>query len=123
MADMAWPTEGDLLVQIQARAPLQDAQTAALVTALEAATQWIADRCGLSRTLLVLVDDVLDVVPTTIPAPVHQAILLYAAKLYARKDSPHGIAGTGEFGVIRTGRYDSDAEQLLGPYLALPGIA
>ena len=58
----------------------------------------------------------------TVPAPIFQAILLYAAKFYQRQNSPDGVAGTAENGLIRTGRYDSDAESLLGPYVGI-GVA
>jgi hypothetical protein len=52
------------------------------------------------------------------PEPVKQAALLEAARLFRRKDSPDGIAGSNEFGVIRVARsMDGDARMLLAPYV------
>lgn len=52
------------------------------------------------------------------PELVQEAALRKAAKLFRRKDSPEGIAGTSEFGVIRISRNeDPDVMQLLAPYM------
>jgi Phage gp6-like head-tail connector protein len=50
-----------------------------------------------------------------IPAGVHDACLILAARLFRRKDSPEGVAGFGDLGVVRVGRYDPDYEGLIGP--------
>jgi hypothetical protein len=52
-----------------------------------------------------------------IPAPVIQACLIKASRLFHRKDSPQGIAGFGDFGPVRLSRTeDADVEMLLDPY-------
>ena len=52
------------------------------------------------------------------PAEVAQACLIKAARIFRRKDSPEGIAGTGEFGVARISKHeDPDVMMLLAPYL------
>lgn len=52
------------------------------------------------------------------PEPVKEAALLEACRLFRRKDSPDGIAGTSEFGVVRVARsMDPDARMLLAPYV------
>jgi len=57
-----------------------------------------------------------------VPDEIRQAALLLANRLYLRKDSPEGIAGSSEWGVIRLSRWDPDVESLVGPYV-LPGFA
>jgi hypothetical protein len=57
-----------------------------------------------------------------IPDPVTQATLLYAARLFRRKDSPEGIAGTTEWGAVRVSSRDPDVEALLAPYV-IPSFA
>lgn len=121
-----WPDITALQDQLQSPA-LSGQKLATALLALESATEWIAERCQLyvvdADGFYVLDANGERVRVTSIPTPVRQAILLYAAKFYRRKDSPDGVAGTSENGLIRTGRYDSDAEQLLAPYLGLPGVA
>lgn len=54
---------------------------------------------------------------TTTPTPVSEACLIKAARLFRRKDSPEGVAGTSDFGVIRISKYeDPDVAMLLSPY-------
>lgn len=57
----------------------------------------------------------------SVPDEIAQATLLLANRLYMRKDSPEGIAGSSEWGVIRLSRWDPDVEALIGPYV-LPGF-
>jgi len=50
----------------------------------------------------------------TVPARVTEAGLIWGARLFRRKDTPDGIAGTAEFGQIRVNsRLDPDVEQML----------
>lgn len=56
-----------------------------------------------------------------VPAAIQRATLILANRLYMRKDSPEGIAGSTEWGVVRLSRLDPDVEALLAPY-TLPGI-
>lgn len=52
-----------------------------------------------------------------VPADVFTATLIKAARLFHRKDSPQGVAGFGEFGVVRIGsREDADVMMLLAPF-------
>lgn len=53
-----------------------------------------------------------------VPDPIKRATLLRAARLYRRKGSPEGVAGFGDFGVVRVGRNDPDYEALIAPYIA-----
>jgi hypothetical protein len=51
----------------------------------------------------------------SVPDEVFEATLLVAARLLKRRDTPTGVAGFGEFGVVRiTSRTDPDAAMLLG---------
>jgi hypothetical protein len=53
---------------------------------------------------------------TSIPMDVVQACNLMAIRQFKRYDSPLGIAGFGDIGVVRVSRVDPDIESLLGPY-------
>ena len=62
-------------------------------------------------------------VDPVIEAEVDQGKLLYAARLWKRRNSPEGVAGFGEFGVVRVAQLDPDVERLIGRYLLLDGFA
>lgn len=52
-----------------------------------------------------------------IPDPVKNAAILQAARLFSRFNSPLGVAGVGDMGVVRVSRFaDPDVQLLLGPY-------
>lgn len=57
-----------------------------------------------------------------IPADIVQATLIQAQRLYRRKDSPEGVAGSADWGVIRMSRVDPDVQALIQNF-ALPGFA
>lgn len=50
------------------------------------------------------------------PADLVQAVLLLTARYLARKNSPDGFLGMGEFGPARVPAVDRDVEALIGPY-------
>jgi hypothetical protein len=56
-----------------------------------------------------------------VPDDIAQATLLQAARLYKRKDSPEGVTGSAEWGVVRLSRRDPDVWNLLEQYV-LPGF-
>ncbi|HEY9472731.1 MAG TPA: hypothetical protein VIS06_02645 [Mycobacteriales bacterium] len=53
----------------------------------------------------------------TVPDEIAEAALIQAARLFKRKDSPEGVMGNSEWGVIRLSRIDPDVEALVGPYI------
>lgn len=55
------------------------------------------------------------------PDVVGHAALIQAARLYRRKDSPEGVTGSAEWGVIRLSRIDPDVQALVKD-LVLPGF-
>lgn len=56
------------------------------------------------------------------PADVAEACRIKAAALFRRKDSPEGIAGSSEFGVVRISKTeDPDVARLLAPYVVVQG--
>ncbi|MGI5288032.1 phage head-tail connector protein [Nonomuraea polychroma] len=57
-----------------------------------------------------------------VPDEIEQATLLQAGRLYKRKDSPEGVAGSAEWGLMRVPNLDPDVQALIGPYM-LPGMA
>jgi hypothetical protein len=57
-----------------------------------------------------------------VPDPVVQAQKLLASRLWKRKDSPEGVLGNDQWGVIRVSRVDPDVMALLDPYV-LAGFA
>lgn len=52
-----------------------------------------------------------------VPSKIDQATLIRAQRLYRRKDSPEGVAGFNELGVVRIGRYDPDYDKLIGSFV------
>lgn len=54
-----------------------------------------------------------------IPSQAEQASLLQAARLYRRKDSPQGVAGSPDWGLVRVPNLDPDVKALLA-FLTVP---
>lgn len=54
-----------------------------------------------------------------VPDEVAEACILKAAAIYQRRESPLGVAGFGDFGPVRIGRYDPDVNALLAPFVRL----
>jgi hypothetical protein len=57
----------------------------------------------------------------TVPDDIAEACLIQASRLFKRKDSPEGVMGSSEWGVVRLSRRDPDVWNLIEPYL-LPGF-
>jgi len=57
-----------------------------------------------------------------VPGPVAESVLLLASRLASRRSSPTGVAGFGDYGVVRISTTDADVRELLSNY-TLPGIA
>lgn len=54
---------------------------------------------------------------SAVPDDVKQGALIQAARVFHRQTSPQGVAGFGEFGVVRvSSRLDPDVMELVGPY-------
>lgn len=51
-----------------------------------------------------------------VPDEVAEATLIAASRLWSRRDSPTGVAGFGDYGVVRITASDVDVAQLLNPY-------
>jgi hypothetical protein len=52
-----------------------------------------------------------------IPTAIRQASILLASRQYKRYDSPLGVAGFGDMGVIRVSSIDPDIAKLLEPFM------
>jgi len=57
----------------------------------------------------------------SVPVAVKQAAVLLSMRQFKRFDSPLGVAGFGDIGVMRVGRVDPDVEALLMPYKKVIG--
>ena len=53
---------------------------------------------------------------TAIPTAVKQATVILGSRIFKRLDSPLGVAGFGDIGVMRVGKLDPDVEALIMPY-------
>lgn len=51
-----------------------------------------------------------------VPAKVHQATTLHGARFLRRKDSPEGVAGSSEWGLVRVPFMDPDVRRLLAEW-------
>ncbi|MFF4576915.1 phage gp6-like head-tail connector protein [Streptomyces sp. NPDC001373] len=56
-----------------------------------------------------------------VPDEIAQATLIQAARLFKRKDSPEGVTGSAEWGVVRLSRRDPDVWALI-EHFVLPGF-
>ncbi|MCP3817830.1 phage gp6-like head-tail connector protein [Streptomyces sp. A3M-1-3] len=56
-----------------------------------------------------------------VPTEVEQATVIQASRLYKRKDSPEGVTGSAEWGVVRLSRRDPDVWALI-EHFVLPGF-
>jgi len=56
---------------------------------------------------------------SSVPTAITQATILLAARIFKRNDSPLGVTGFGDIGVIRVGRLDPDVEAMIAPYKRL----
>ncbi len=52
----------------------------------------------------------------SVPDDVTEATLLIASRLWSRRSSPTGVAGFGDYGVVRVTASDADVARLLDPY-------
>ncbi|MGW1295157.1 phage gp6-like head-tail connector protein [Streptomyces sp. NPDC002533] len=53
----------------------------------------------------------------SIPDDIEQATLIQANRLFKRKDSPEGVTGSAEWGVVRLSRRDPDVWNLIEQYV------
>lgn len=93
-----------------------DATASAFLKAYQAAEQWVAKRCTW-KTVDVEQDDG-DGGTTTVQQPVDvedlvQAIILLTGRYMARRNSPDGLVGMGELGVMRISAIDRDVRDLV----------
>ena len=56
-----------------------------------------------------------------VPEEIEQATLIQASRLFKRKDSPEGVTGSAEWGVVRLSRRDPDVWALI-EHFVLPGF-
>jgi hypothetical protein len=52
----------------------------------------------------------------SIPSAIKQATILASLRAYKRYESPTGVLGFSDMGVVRVGRLDPDVERLIQPY-------
>jgi hypothetical protein len=101
---MAGTALTDLFRQrIRAVGPLD----AHMLHCLDVAEAWVVDR----------VYAVPDADPATRHADVTEAILILAHRLFTRRNSPEGVAGWGDLGVIRVAPNDPDIRALLEAHI------
>jgi hypothetical protein len=58
-----------------------------------------------------------------VPLAVKQACRIQSSRMFKRAESPLGVAGFGEFGVVRVSTLDPDVKALLEPYKVVGGFA
>lgn len=60
----------------------------------------------------------------SVPVTVRQACIIQASRIFKRLDSPLGVAGFGDMGLVRVGtRLDPDVEHLVAPYRSMRNLA
>jgi len=59
-----------------------------------------------------------------VPMGIRQASILQASRIFKRLDSPLGVAGFGDMGMMRVGsRLDPDVQHLIDPYRSMRNFA
>jgi hypothetical protein len=53
---------------------------------------------------------------TPLPVQITQACVIQSSRIYKRLDSPLGVLGMNELGVVRVGKVDPDVAQLIRPF-------
>jgi len=53
---------------------------------------------------------------STVPTAIKQATILASLRAYKRYESPTGVLGFSDVGVVRIGRLDPDVQRLIDPY-------
>lgn len=53
---------------------------------------------------------------SAVPTAIKYATILLSSRLFKRMDSPLGVAGIGDIGVIRVSRIDPDIDALIAPF-------
>jgi hypothetical protein len=53
---------------------------------------------------------------SSVPTAIKQATILAALRAYKRYESPTGVLGFSDIGVVRVGRLDPDVQRLIEPY-------
>ena len=52
----------------------------------------------------------------SVPTAIKQATVILASRIFKRNDSPLGVAGFGDIGVVRVSRLDPDVEMMIASY-------
>ena len=61
---------------------------------------------------------------SAVPSEINMATLIQASRLFVRRQSPFGIAGTPDLGTVRlSAKLDADVEALVRPFRKQNGIA
>ena len=55
----------------------------------------------------------------SVPSDIEQGCIILSQRQYKRYDSPLGVAGVGDIGIIRVSRIDPDVASILAPYRRL----
>lgn len=58
----------------------------------------------------------------SVPSGIHQAVVMQAARIVNRRNSPNGVAGANDFGVVRIASVDRDIQELVADF-RLVGVA
>jgi len=53
---------------------------------------------------------------SAVPVAIEQAAVLLSSRIFKRNDSPGGVMGFGDIGVVRVSRIDPDIDRLIMPY-------
>lgn len=94
-----------------------DAAAARFVTAYNAAEAATAKRCRWPSGPIDSADP--DGSQHTPPADLVQAVVLRTGRYMARANSPEGLVGMGELGIMRVSSIDRDIERLEGAWRAV----
>ena len=113
----ATPSELRAWMNLGAKLDVEDPHEDILEQLLDTATENIDGHCG--RSFGPNSEDP----EAEVPEAVHTACLMVASRLWDRRQSPGGVLGTNDLGVIRVTGVDRDVEQLLHQHRDIWGVA
>lgn len=75
---------------------------------------------GCRQAAVAVVTELCRIPDELVPAPLHQSTLIRTKALYWRRQSPEGVAGFDQTGVVRVSGRDPTVAALEGPWRKVP---
>lgn len=105
---MALTTAGEVATVLKA-----EAADPAFLKAYQAAERWVGKRCTWTTETVTEGEPPVEVEKPVEVEDLIEAVILMTGRYMARRNSPDGLVGMGEFGVMRVSAIDRDVQSLI----------